>query len=161
MHTFQINTTVGDIVAQHPALSRVFEKAGIDYCCGGKKTLDEACGTQGLNPNTLLAELEESVSTMETPTLDVIAMSLTDLADHIEQTHHIYLRSELSRLDALTEKVAYVHGENDSRLFEIRETFLAMLDALAHFETDMHQHIHKENNVLFPRALKMESEKRK
>ena len=236
MHTFQIHHTVGEIVAQHPALSRVFEKAGIDYRCGGKKTLDEACGPQGLNPHTLLAELKESVSSLENPTLDIIAMSLTELANHIEQTHHVYLRSELPRLNALTEKVASVHGENDSRLFEIRETFLAlfgelsshmqkeeqilfpmvrqieasetipdfhcgslaspirqmemehdnagsaleslrmlsdgyaapewacntyraMLDALARFELDMHQHIHKENNILFPRALKMESEK--
>jgi regulator of cell morphogenesis and NO signaling len=167
---------------------------------------------------------------------DVSAMSMTELADHIEQTHHVYLRSELPRLDKLTEEMASVHGEMDSRISLIRETirilvselsshmmkeeqilfpmvrqldasettptfhcgslanpiqqmelehtqagvmlgklneltdsysapewacdtYRAMLDALARFEHDMHQHIHKENNVLFPRALAVESEK--
>jgi regulator of cell morphogenesis and NO signaling len=37
-------------------------------------------------------------------------------------------------------------------------TYRALLDALAHLERDMHRHIHKENSVLFPRALAMEKE---
>jgi regulator of cell morphogenesis and NO signaling len=162
-------------------------------------------------------------------------MSLTELADHIEQTHHTYLRSEFPRLDWLTRKVASVHGEHEPRLRQIRMTFLefvqelsshmmkeeqflfpmlrrleaskssvafhcgslanpigqmelehqsagsalerfrelsdgynapdwacntfrAMLDALAHLERDMHQHVHKEENILFPRAIKLEAE---
>jgi regulator of cell morphogenesis and NO signaling len=237
MHKFQVQDTVGEIVARHPALSRVFEEAGVDYCCGGKKTLDEVSRMKGLDPQTLLAALEESVaSNGKNADVDAAAMSLTELADHIEQTHHAYLRSELPRLDAMTAKVASVHGEKDARLAQIRATFLgffdelsshmmkeerilfpmvreidasatapafhcgslanpirqmefehdqagsalerlrqltdgytppdwacntyrAMLDALVYLERDMHQHVHKENNALFPRALAMEGEK--
>lgn len=237
MNAFQVNDTVGDVVARCPALSRVFDKAGIDYCCGGRQTLDEACQGKGLDPQTFLATLKESaLASAEESVVDVTAMSLTELVDHIEQTHHNYLRSEFPRLDEMTEKVVSTHGEKDSRLHQVRKTFLAlvtelsnhmmkeeqilfpmvrqldesetvpmfhcgslsnpiqqmefehtqagsalekfrtltdgytppdwacntyraMLDALAHLEHDIHQHIHKENNVLFPRALKMESEK--
>ncbi|MCA9734968.1 MAG: iron-sulfur cluster repair di-iron protein [Deferribacteres bacterium] len=236
MNSFNISDTVGDLVARHPALSRVFEQMEIDYCCGGKKTLDEVCRTKGLDTKTLLIKLEESAYSGDAPVVDAAAMSLTELADHIEQTHHAYLRSELPRLDEMTNKVASVHGDKEPRLHQVRETFLALfgelsshmmkeerilfpmvrqldqettapkfhcgslanpvrqmelehdqagtalerlreltdgyvppawacntyralMDALAHLESDLHQHIHKENNVLFPRALIMETEK--
>ena len=236
MSAFQVHDTVGDMVARQPALARVFEQAGVDYCCGGRKTLDEACREKGIDPQSFLATLEESASASgEEPLVDAAVMTLTELADHIVQTHHAYLRSELPRLDGITEKVASVHGGHDSRLHSVREAFLmlagelsnhmmkeeqilfpmvrqleasettpmfhcgalanpirqmesehdragsalenlreftddytppdwacntyrAMLDSLAHLERDLHQHIHKENNVLFPRALEMERE---
>ena len=237
MSTFQVNDTVGDVVARRPLLSRVFEEAGIDYCCGGKKTLDEVCRERGLDSRAFLVTLEESaLAPAGESVVDAAAMSLTELVDHIEQTHHTYLRSEFPRLDKMTEKVASVHGERNSRLHQIREEFLAltaelsshmmkeeqilfpmvrqldastttptfrcgslvnpirqmesehshagsaleklrdltdgytppdwacntyraMLDAFVRLEHDLHVHIHKENNVLFPRALEMESEK--
>ena len=237
MNTFQVNDTVGSIVTRSPVLSRVFEEAGIDYCCGGKKTLDEVCREKSLDSQTFLTTLKDSAlaSTSES-VVDVAAMSLTELVDHIEQTHHKYLRSEFPRIASMTEKVTSVHGEKNSRLHEIRETYIAlatelsshmmkeeqilfpmvrqldasettppfhcgalsnpiqqmeaehiqagsaleklrelaggytppdwacntyraMLDALDHLERDIHLHIHKENSVLFPRALEMESEK--
>ncbi len=239
MHTFEATQTVGEVVAHHPNLSRVFENAGIDYCCGGKRTIADACSRKGLATEHILALLSESESAQAdkeraTPPSQ---MSLTELADHIEQTHHAYLRSELPRLDKLTNKVAKVHGDRDPRLQELRDNFLgladelsshmvkeeqilfpmirqleasktavrfhcgslanpigqmehehdgaasaldrqrtltddyqppewacntyrAMVDALAQLERDLHSHIHKENNVLFPRALKMEAGKR-
>jgi regulator of cell morphogenesis and NO signaling len=237
MCAFQVQDTVGEVVARRPSLSRVFEEAGIDYCCGGKKTLQHVCGEKGFDPESFLATLEQSASEATTETfVDAAAMSLTELADHIEQTHHAYLRREFRRLDGLTEKVASVHGQHDSRLHRVRETCLALadelcshmmkeeqilfplirrleatgtplashcgsianpirqmesehrdagaalqslreltddytppdwacntyralLDALAWFEHDMHQHIHKEDNVLFPRAIALESER--
>lgn len=237
MHAFQANDKVGEVMARCPLLSRVFDDAGIDYCCGGKKTLDEVCREKGLDSQAFLATLEESaLAPVGESVVDVAAMSLTEQADHIEQTHHTYLRSEFPRLDRMTEKVTSVHGERNSRLHQIRETFLAlatelsshmtkeeqilfpmvrqldasqrtptfhcgslanpirqmesehiqagsaleklreltegytppdwacntyraMLDSLARLEHDLHLHIHKENNVLFPRALEMESEK--
>ena len=237
MNEFQVNDTVGDVVARCPVLSRVFEEAGIDYCCGGNKTLDQVCREKGLDSAGLLATLEETArAPAGESVVDAAAMSLTELADHIEQIHHTYLRSEFPRLKEMAEKVASVHGERDSRLHQIRETvfeligelsnhmmkeeqilfpmvrqldasattpifhcgslgnpiqqmesehsnagsaleklrdltdgytppdwacntYRAMLDALAHLERDLHLHIHKENNVLFPRAIEMESEK--
>lgn len=236
MTTLQVHDTVGEIVTRQPALARVFEAAGIDYCCGGKKTLAEACRTKGVDPQAFLAALAQSASAGEAPVVEAAAMSLTALADHIEQTHHAYLRAELPRLDAITQKVASVHGAHEPRLWQVREAFVAlfeelsshmmkeemmlfpmvreieasttaplfhcgslanpirqmeaehdqagaalermreltdgytppdwacntyraMLDALAYLERDMHQHVHKENNVLFPRALVLEREK--
>ncbi|WP_421658370.1 DUF542 domain-containing protein [Leptothermofonsia sp. ETS-13] len=58
MTTFQIHDTVGAIVRDHPLLFRLFEETNVDYCCGGKRTIDEACWQQGLDPETFLARLE-------------------------------------------------------------------------------------------------------
>ncbi len=235
MNEPQLDSTVGDIVAGCPALASVFEDIGIDYCCGGKKTLGDACRDKGLEPQSVLATLAQPPQTE--PVADTAVMALTELADHIEQTHHAYLRSEFSRLNELTSKVASVHGDQNPRLHQVSETcraliaelsdhmmkeeqilfplvrqldasdtaptfhcgslanpihqmesehsqagaalerlreltdgftppdgacnsYRAMLNAIAHLERDLHLHIHKENNVLFPRALEMEQNKR-
>lgn len=236
MEVLHVYDTVGNVVTRYPQLSRVFEQIGIDYCCGGQKTLDEVCQTRGLDPKVLLGALEDLMSVNDASVVAVAAMSLTALTDHIEQTHHAYLHSELPRLNELANKVVTVHGEKDPRLHHMQKTFLglreelsshlmkeeqilfpmlrqlearttaplshcgslanpihqmewehdragsaletlreltnhytppewacntylALLDALAHFEHDLHQHIHKENNVLFPRAIALESRK--
>ena len=235
--TFKLTDTVGDVVVRRPALSRLFDQASIDYCCGGNRTLEEACREHGIDPPAFLAALEKTSSGGNEQGVDLETMSLSSLADHIERTHHVYLRSEFPRLDQLTAKVASVHGEKDSRLHEVRATFLALaeelsshmmkeerilfpmvrqldaseetpmfhcgtlaapirqmeaehdeaglalkrlreltggylapewacntygalLDGLAHLERDLHEHIHKENSVLFPRALEMADRKR-
>jgi len=234
---FKTTDTVGSIVARHPALSRAFEQAGIDYCCGGKIPLEVACRKKGIEPQKFLTTLEEAAAAPSDTIVDAGAMSLTALADHIEATHHAYLKTELPRLGAMTQKVATVHGGEDARLAQVRDTFAglaaemashmmkeeqilfplvrqlegeptatgfhcgsisnpitqmehehdqagsavatmrdltdgftppewacntyrAMLDALMHLEHDLHQHVHKENNVLFPRAIEMETIRR-
>jgi regulator of cell morphogenesis and NO signaling len=81
---------------------------------------------------------------------DVAAMSLTELADHIEQTHHAYLHSELPRLDEMTEKVASVHGERDPRLHQIRQIFLALA-------AEMSGHMMKEERILFPMVRQLDA----
>ena len=235
--TFQATDTVGSIVTQQPALSRVFEQAGIDYCCGGKIPLAEACRQKGLDPQQFLATLQAAAADAAGGGVEPGALTLTALADHIEATHHTYLRTELPRLAAMTAKVATVHGLHDVRLAQVRDTYAglaaemashmmkeeqilfpmvrqledsatvpafhcgslanpirvmesehdqvgaalaalreltdgftppdwacntyrAMLDTLAGLERDTHQHVHKENNILFPRALAMEADKR-
>ncbi|HJN82206.1 MAG TPA: DUF542 domain-containing protein, partial [Verrucomicrobiota bacterium] len=90
MNEPQLDSTVGDIVAGCPALASVFENIGIDYCCGGKKTLGDACRDKGLEPQSVLATLAQPPQTE--PVADTAVMALTELADHIEQTHHAYLR---------------------------------------------------------------------
>jgi len=234
---FKITDQVGSIVTNWPAASRVFEQAGIDYCCGGKIPLDQACRNQGIEPQPILAALEKLVAAGTEPVVNATALTLTALADHIEATHHAYLRTELPRLCTLTSKVASVHGDKDVRLAAVRDTlaalaaemgqhmmkeerilfpmirqldasesvpafhcgslanpigqmelehdqagaalvqlraltdgfnppewacntYRAMLDALAHLEQDLHQHVHKENNILFPRAIELEIQRR-
>lgn len=74
---------------------------------------------------------------------DPAAMSLTELADHIEQTHHKYLRAEFPRLDQMTKEVASMHGQRDSRLHQIRKTFQGLIEELS-------SHMMKEEQILFP-----------
>src|SRR5450631_513722 len=83
-------TTIGELVAARPALARLFEKLGIDYCCGGKQTLHAACARRGLDVTTTLALLDSAGAALTAGPADVdaAAMDLTQLADHIEATHH-------------------------------------------------------------------------
>jgi regulator of cell morphogenesis and NO signaling len=234
MQTSPLTQTIGELVRDNPARSRVFERFAIDYCCGGKVPLQEACRDRGLDPEQVAAELAVVDAAPVAQAENPATMGLAALADHIEATHHAYLREELPRLDALTLKVASVHGQMNPSLHEVRECFVecreeleahmikeehvlfpmirelesptscacgtprsisgpirmmeaehesaggalermhaltngytppegacntyrAMLNGLAAFEHDMHQHVHKENNVLFPRALEHEA----
>lgn len=231
MTAINTETTVGEIVRAAPARSRIFEKLGIDYCCGGKRPLAEVCQAKGLDAATVVAMLSAlEGDTAESRPTDPDALSLSALCDQIEQLHHGYLREELPRLDFMTRKVAAVHGDHEPRLHQVREvfqefsiamgahtkeeearvfpeirrleaaeggeaaavaqikteldkleaehdragaalvrlreltdaytppewacnTFRALYDGLAHLESDTHQHVHKENNVLFPRTM--------
>jgi regulator of cell morphogenesis and NO signaling len=150
MSTFQINDTVGDVVARRPELARLFEAARIDYCCGGKKTLAEVCREQNLDPQAFLATLDQAMPASDGRALvDAASMSLTELVDHIVKTHHAYLREELPRLNMLTERVVSAHGGDDPRLLDVRETFLAMADELT-------RHMMKEEQILFPMICEVE-----
>ncbi len=235
MQTIDVQSTVGDLVREVPNRARVFESLKIDYCCGGKVSLATACAKRKIDADEVVERLSQCDAERANETVvDADAMSLTELADHVESTHHAYLKVELPRLDFMTEKVARVHGDKEPRLETIREAFVAlknelephmmkeerilfpiirqldaaadrpeihcgsianpirqmehehdlagdqlailreasdefvppqwacntyraMLDSLEKLEADMHQHIHKENNVLFPKALKLES----
>ncbi len=145
------NAIVGGLVAAVPARSRIFEQLGIDYCCGGKLPLAEACQKKGLDPRTVVQMLAAFDSAAAAPAsgVDPAKMGLAALADHIEQTHHAFLRNELPRLDAITEKVARVHGDHDPRLHGIRKAFVALSD-------EMHNHMIKEEKVLFPMIRQLE-----
>lgn len=151
MSTLEITDTIGDMVARRPALSQAFERAGIDYCCGGKKTLEEACREKGIDPSAFLSTLEEAMQPGgKEAAVDAVAMSLADLADHIEQKHHAYLRSELPRLGRMMEKVVSVHGDREPRLHQLRETFLAL-------SAELSNHMLKEERILFPMVRQLEA----
>jgi len=146
-------TTIGEIVRAKPGRSRIFENLGIDYCCGGKKPLAEACQAKKLDPATvvaLLAALDDSPDSIQA---NPDMMSLTELCDHIEQVHHGYLREELPRLDFMTRKVAAVHGDHEPRLHEVRRVFEA-------FQSEIVSHTKEEDEVIFPAIRKLESGKR-
>jgi len=239
MTTLHTQATVGELVKARPSRSRVFEQLNIDYCCGGKFPLADACAKRGADVQQVLRLLQEAdaqADQRDGELVDADAMGLAELADHIERTHHAYLRKELPRLDQMTDKVNQVHGDADPRLADVRRafqalqeelashmmkeerilfpmiqmlesaadlpafhcgsianpirqmeaehdsaghalkimhnatdeyqppdwacnTYRAMLDGLAHLERDLHQHIHKENNVLFPKAVDLEKQR--
>ena len=92
MKNITADTTVGEIVRAFPARSRVFENLGIDYCCGGKKSLAEVCQKKGLDPATVVAMLSalDGGSAITQPDPD--SLTLSELCDRIEQVHHGYLQ---------------------------------------------------------------------
>ncbi len=150
--SFTAETTIGEIVAARPALARVFERLGIDYCCGGKQLLSQACTRHGLDLSTTLALLEAAGGAAQAgaPAVDAAGMTLTQLADHIEQTHHSYVKNELPRLEEMADRVARKHGGRDPRLAEVHATVCQLRD-------EMFSHMHKEEKILFPLVRALES----
>ena len=108
-----MNATVGSLVAAHPALGNLFESLGIDYCCGGHKTLAEAALEKGLDPCTLQTVLEAIPATGQDRTANSPNPSdlpTPELIDYIIATHHSFVRRDLPRLVGLSAKVAVAHG---------------------------------------------------
>ena len=235
--TMSVTDPVGDWVTNYPATSRLFEEHKIDYCCGGGRSLEEACWSVQADVQAVLAELNDVVSRGKSDDeVDFASSSLTEMCDEIEAKHHQYLKRELPRLTVLVEKVVSVHGDQHPWLTRLAEsfrqlreelvphmfkeeqilfpairtiehtnnipsfpfgsvdnpirmmehehdaagqalkdiraassdftlpeggcnTFRAMLDGLRELEGDLHTHIHKENNVLFPRASRLAAER--
>ena len=151
MTTLTPADTVGEFVRRSPKLARVFENFGIDYCCGGKRPLVQACQKRGIDIAEVMRQLDVCESSDEAQNLiDVDSMSLTELADHIEATHHAYLRDELPRLEFMTEKVSRVHGDKNENLHRMRDAFVAL-------KADLEPHMMKEERVLFPIVRQLEA----
>jgi regulator of cell morphogenesis and NO signaling len=151
MGTIDLQSPVGQLVRQRPGRSRVFDSMQIDYCCGGKTSLLEACQLGNVSAEEALERIRVcDLQGDESELVDAEAMKLTELADHIEATHHTYLKDELPRLDRMTEKVSRVHGKRAPRLIEVREAFLA-------FRAEVEPHMVKEERVLFPMIRQLEA----
>jgi len=166
--------TVRELALENPAATRIFEKLGIDYCCGGNQSLEQACRAANLPIQEVLDSLEivEGIAQAAQAVRDWKTEPVTELVAHIKNTHHKYTRAEIERLGPLFAKVCSVHGQNHPELVRIRTTFgslaqeltihmmqeeMALFPYIVRFEADLHQHIHLENNILFPRAIAMEN----
>ena len=147
--TSKLDTTVGQLVTERPGRARVFEAFGIDYCCGGKKPLAQAIREKALDEQTVLRVLATFDEQAPSDERDWSKSSLAALADHIEQTHHAYLKSELPRLEYLVNKVANRHGPHTPQLVELAHVFAA-------FKLELESHMRKEEVVLFPICRQME-----
>jgi regulator of cell morphogenesis and NO signaling len=143
---------VGALVAARPGLARLFAELRIDYCCGGKQSLAAACQGRGLAVGTVITMLQAADAALSAGPIEVDAagMSQTALADHIEHTHHAYLKAELPRLVEMAERVAYKHAHRDPRLQQMAAT-------VAHLAQEMFQHMYKEEQVLFPLVRQIDS----
>jgi regulator of cell morphogenesis and NO signaling len=143
--------TVRELALENPAATRVFEKLGIDYCCGGNKSLDEACRAANLNTNQVLDSLEMAGQSARAVQKDRNwqTEALADLIAHIKNTHHKYTREEIARLGPLFDKVCSVHGKNHPELLQIRGVFQGLAQELT-------THLMKEEMVLFPYIVRME-----
>lgn len=225
MAVFTADQILGDIVTADPSSTRILSRYGIDFCCHGQRSLNEACAADGADAEAVLAALN---ATEPGSPADWAEFDDTALIAHIVSTHHRFLWDEFPRLAELVDKVARVHGPNHGELAQVREVFhtlragmephlrteetllfpeislhagrperplpdevrtglaenqqehdnagrllaelrdltggyaipadacasyTAMLSGLADLESDIHLHVHKENNVLFPRVL--------
>lgn len=135
--------TVGELVAERPGRSRVFQSHGIDFCCQGGRTLREACERKSIALETVLDELEAEEAGPEESLPNPALLEPAELCRHIVGTHHEYLRRELPRLHAMAQRVAHVHGGHTPSLVSVFETFAVLADELT-------SHMLKEEQVLFP-----------
>jgi regulator of cell morphogenesis and NO signaling len=143
--------TVRELVQEFPGATRVFEKFGIDYCCGGKRPLKEACNAANLLVNEVLDSLEaaQKASDIAPDACDWQSQPLTEVIAHIINTHHKYTREEISRLGPLLAKVCLVHGKNHPELDSVRAIFHGLAQELT-------MHMMKEEKMLFPYIVRME-----
>jgi regulator of cell morphogenesis and NO signaling len=244
MNAFGAEQTNGQVVTPERDAADVLEAAGMNYCRDATKSLDDACREKVLGPAAVAAQLakggrvrSQGLDTSSAIDVDVEGLSLTELVNHIEKTHHAYLLEELPRLAGIVRDVASQYGAKDGRLKQLEQTYLcmavelwghmlkeeqclfpmikdleisnhgppshcgtianpiqrmvtehddansaleelraltdgflpptwacttyrALLEALLRLEQDMCIHIHKENDVLFPRALELEASRR-
>lgn len=142
--------TIREIAVESPATVPVFQEYKIDFCCGGGRNFNDACQSAGVAPeivsekiNRVLTNQIEDYQSPETKTA-------SELIDYILETHHVFTKSEISRLSALMEKVCGKHGESHRELFSLQKSFAELCD-------DLTPHMMKEENVLFPfiKNLKM------
>jgi regulator of cell morphogenesis and NO signaling len=138
-----INRTVGELVAERPGRSRIFQAFNIDFCCQGGRTLSEACERKGVDLDAVVKLLEAESADKAAPTQNPATLPPHELAAYIVEKHHNFLRRELPRLHAMSERVAHVHGGHTPHLVEIFDVYIDM-------EAELASHMMKEEQILFP-----------
>ena len=136
-------TTVGEIVASDFRAASVFEQFGIDFCCGGRRSIAEACQTAAVDPQVVSRALEALPPPEARDDADVTRWPLDRLIDHIRSTHHAYVRSALPTIGRYLAKLVEVHGARHPELARVAQSFDQM-------GRDLLQHMLKEEHVLFP-----------
>lgn len=135
--------TLGEIAAKDLRKAQIFKKYGLDFCCGGKKTVKEACKEKGLDVTRIEQELQQADKVPASRPLPYNEWSLDFLADYILNTHHSYVKKNLPDIKAYADKVASVHGGRHEELLPVRQ----LVDEMY---TEMMTHMVKEEKVLFP-----------
>lgn len=141
--------TVGELAVAAPGAARIFERAGIDFCCGGNKPLREACREKGVAVDDILVALRSGEQHRDSaPDAHWQMEPLPALIAHIVERHHQYVRTETPHIDNWIDKCIAAHGDRHPELMRIRHTFSAMSGEMA-------QHMAKEELILFPAITRM------
>ncbi len=156
--TIQVDgrTTVRDLVGRHPQIRPVFEKRGIDYCCGGGKSLADVAREHGLKLPTLIDALNEALDAaasgaVGTTEKDWYDAPLGELVRHIVDVHHAYMKTALPRLRSLVPTVLKAHAvQHGDVLRQVQDLFNAL-------DAELSSHLMKEEQVLFPFIITAES----
>ncbi len=145
-----IEPTIGEIVANDFRAASMFKEAGIDFCCGGNKSLTKACKEKGVDATRFAQQLETLAETPVSGAMNFKEWELGFLSDYIMNTHHKFVLKNLPELVFYTQKIANVHGDHHPELIEVASLFTKINEELL-------QHLKNEEEVLFP-AIK-EAEK--
>ena len=143
-------TTIGEFVAQDFRTAAIFSKYGIDFCCKGQRTVEEACEKQNINEVQLKKELNTVLASKNDSGIDFNSWPLDLLVDYIEKTHHRYVEEKTPAILQFLDKLVNVHGGNHPELKQVNELFIGCAGELA-------QHMKKEELILFPYIKKMMS----
>lgn len=148
--------TVREIAIENPETIRVFEALGIDYCCGGKKTLTAACSSADLDLQHVVGLIETAQDGSNNADLKAAETTgwnsrpLAELTTYIIENHHSFVRREIPRIESLLNKVVAKHGPNHPRLIQVQQLFMTMAQELSF-------HLLKEENILFPYIGRMDA----
>ncbi|MDX5347457.1 MAG: iron-sulfur cluster repair di-iron protein [Hymenobacteraceae bacterium] len=147
--------TIGELVAKDYRKAQIFKKYGLDFCCGGKKSVKAACEEKGIDADAVERELNtltDAPTTKQTQNFD--KWELGFLADYIENNHHTYVREALPALTEYTTKIARVHGQRHPELLEVAKHFAAVA-------AELNAHMPKEERILFPYIKQLAEAKKK
>jgi len=142
--------TIGGFVAEDYRTAEVFERHGIDFCCGGNVPLDAVCRQKGIDPAVILREIEEAKREPVERSQNFAAWELPFLADYIVTIHHAYIKENAPQIALYARKVAEVHGPRHPEVKEIA----ALFDRIA---ADLDAHLREEEEVFFPAVKRADS----
>ena len=148
-----INSVIGDIVAQNYKTAEVFRSYGIDFCCKGNRTIKDLSESGNFDVEKILNDLEKAQSTGVDFGSEYSTWPLDLLADYIEKKYHRYIEEKIPLINEYLTKVCKVHGQGYNSLYKIHELFSSSSEDLLH-------HMMKEEKILFPYIRKMVSDER-
>lgn len=140
---FTAETKLKEVALSSLAARRVLEDAQVDYCCGGARSLQEACSTSGVSAEELIERLRQSGDEANPAAASWVSAPLSDLTRHIRETHHRYVRSAIVRIRELLDTVRARHGAAHAEIGEIQRLFTQL-------GSEMIMHMQKEEQILFP-----------
>lgn len=144
----QKNQIIGELVAQDYRAATVFKKYGIDFCCQGNRTINDACEAKQIDEKLVVSDLNALIHSQSEIVTDYKSWPIDLLADYIEKKHHRYVQEKTLEIQPYLDKICKVHGEHHPELFEIKDEFNASAAELT-------IHMKKEELVLFPFIRKM------
>lgn len=144
--------SLGALVAERPARAQLFEELRLDYCCGGRQSLAEACAKRGLDPGAVwkaMQALDAAETSQDIEDTDWRAVGIGELCAHIVAVHHDGLREAFPRIGSLLATVVRVHGDRDAGLHDVQRVFNEI-------RADLEPHLASEEGELFPACLAWE-----
>jgi regulator of cell morphogenesis and NO signaling len=144
--------SLAQIVNSNHRAATVFEKYHLDFCCKGKRSLQQACTESELPVDDILSDLEKTTQqNNDKVSINFDNLSLSQLAEYIVTTHHEYVKKEMPAIAMYLQKVTSKHGGHHPEMLKVFEIFMAVKE-------EMEQHMQKEEVVLFPRIKELEKQ---